>query len=149
MHTYIYTHTCELLKTSLKLVHLKSHACPSLDGRLGPAHARSPGGIRCGLAGLSIQVGIGLEEEAVRNRTEPAELNRIEPSNSGTGRNWTRKRTEPNRTEPLRVRKTQAEPHQTGKSNFPNRTEPMNFRKVRNRNESNRTGSFLLQHTMC
>ena len=59
------------------------------------------------------------------------------------GRNRTRNRTEPNRTEPRRVRKAQAELRRTGKCNFPNRTEPQNCRKVRNRNESNRTDSFL------
>ena len=69
------------------------------------------------------------------NRTGRTEPNRI--TNSGTGRNRTRKRSEPNRTEPRHVRKTQAEPHRTGENIFPNRTEPMDFQQVRNRNESN------------
>ena len=34
-------------------------------------------------------------QEGIRNRTEPAEPNRTEPFNSGTGRNLTRKRSEP------------------------------------------------------
>ena len=66
----------------------------------------------------------GVNQEGMRNRTEPAKLNRTEPFNSGTGQNRTRKRTEPNRTEPRRVRKTQAELRRTGKLNCPNRTEP-------------------------
>ena len=68
-------------------------------------------------------------QEAIRNRTEPAEPNRTESFNSGTGRNRTRNRTEPNWTESRRVRKTQAEPRRTGKEMF--RTEP-------NRTEANR-----------
>ena len=85
---------------------------------------------------------VGIFQEGIRNRTEPAEPNQTEPFDSGTGRNRTRKRTEPNRTEPRRVRKTQAKPRRTGEINF--RTEPINFRKVQNRNKSNRTGSFLI-----
>ena len=90
-----------------------------------------------------------LLQEGIRNRTEPAEPNWTKPFNSGTGRNRTRKRTEPNRTESRRVRKVQAEPRWTGKMQFLNRTEPINFRKGRNRNESNRTGSFPLLRVPC
>ena len=81
----------------------------------------------------------------MRNRTEPAGPNRTEPFISGTGRNRTRNRIKPNRNEPRRVRKTQAEPCRTGKKYIsePNRTQPINDRKVWNRNESNRTVSFL------
>ena len=86
-----------------------------------------------------------IKQEGIRNRTEAAAPNRIEPCNSGTGRNRTRNQTEPNRTEPRRVRKTQAEPRRTGKNTFPNRTEPnrLIFKKVWNRNKSNRTVSFV------
>ena len=40
-------------------------------------------------------------QKGIRNRTGPAEPNRTEPINSGTGRNQTRNRTKPNRTEPV------------------------------------------------
>ena len=64
-------------------------------------------------------------QEGITNRTEPAEPNRTEPCNFGTGRNRTRNRTEPNRTEPRRLqKKTQAELCLTGKTNCPNRTKP-------------------------
>ena len=80
---------------------------------------------------------IYIYQEGIRNRTEPAEPNRTEPFNSGTGRNRTRNRTEANRTEPRRVRKTQAEPRRTGENTFPNRTEPN--RLVWSGTETNRT----------
>ena len=73
------------------------------------------------------------------NRTEPAEPNRTEPLNSGTGRNRTRKRTEPNRTEPWHVRKMQAEPHRNRKHIFPNWTEPNRLLLEKSRTETNRT----------
>ena len=90
------------------------------------------------------------DREANKNRkeqeTEPNRPNRTEPSNFGTGRNQTRDRTEPNQTETWRVQKAQAQPHRSRKKHVPNRTEPNRcffLKKVRNRNESNRTGSFL------
>ena len=58
-------------------------------------------------------------------------------SHFGTGRNRTRNRTEPDRatTRPKNEGRTA--------SNQTNRTKPIDIRKIRNRNESNRTGSFL------
>ena len=53
----------------------------------------------------------------------------IIPEPAGTGRG-----TEPNRTGPS---------HDAFKKRRPNRTDTMMFRNVRNRNESNQTGSFL------
>ena len=64
-----------------------------------------------------------LFQGGVRNRSEPAEPNRTEPSRlilepAGTGRG-----NKPNRPDRATRPKTQAEPHRTGKFNYPNRTE--------------------------
>ena len=74
------------------------------------------------------------------NRTEP---NRLIPEPTGTGCE-----TEPNRTEPDRATVCPKNASRTASNreqyiSEPNRTEPINFRKVWNRNESNRTVSFL------
>ena len=64
--------------------------------------------------------------EGVRDRTEPAEPNRSESINSGTGRNRTRNRTEPNRTGPDRattLTKNTGQPEQLIAE--PNQTEPI------------------------
>ena len=109
--------------------------------------------------------------EGIRNGTEPAEPNRTEitilkrndnnnntcyyyhliavpklcyhyyrsiSEPAGTGR-----RNEPKRTGPSRGASEECRPNLVEPGKWFLRTEPMNFRKVRNRNESNRTGSFL------
>ena len=68
------------------------------------------------------------------------------------GRKKKPNRTEPNRTGPSHDASEKRRPHRFEPGNIhfrtePDRAEPMNFRKVRNRNESNRTGSFLVMVT--
>ena len=85
-----------------------------------------------------------LMQEGVRNRTEPAEPNRT------VIQFWKRPEpdAEPNRTE---MDRATTRPKSAGRTasnreiafSEPKRTKPMNSRQVRNRNESNRTGSFL------
>ena len=82
-------------------------------------------------------------QEGIRNRTEPAEPNRTEPFNSGTGCNRTRKRTGPSHYASKKSRPNSIEPGNVIVRTEPNRTEPMNCRKVRSQNKSNRIGSFL------
>ena len=67
-------------------------------------------------------------QEGIRTRSEPAEPNRTEPDRATTC--------------PKNADRTAS--NQENYNSEPNRNESINFRKVRNRNESNRTGSFLL-----
>ena len=75
------------------------------------------------------------------NRTGRTEPNRLIPEPAGTGRG-----TEPNRTGPSHDASEKRRPNRVEPGNIFVRTEPNRtdeFRKVRNRNESNGTGSFL------
>ena len=72
-------------------------------------------------------------------RTEP---NRVIPEPAGTGRG-----TEPNRSDRATACPKSASRTASNRDKYisePNRTEPIHFRKVWNRNESNRSVSFLI-----
>ena len=133
-YTYIYIYTYRYIYIYIYICTHTYIYTPSRPLVVFPDRGRVPV--------LSIQEGIRNE----RNK-KPNPTGRTEPFNPGTGlnRNPTRNRAEPNRTRPSHATSEKRRPNRverTGKIKSPNRSEPMNFRKVRNRNESNRTGSF-------
>ena len=84
------------------------------------------------------------EEETEPNRPNRTEPNRLISEPAGTGRGNEPKRTGPRHYASEKRRPNCVEPRKIfSEPNRTNRTDPMNCRKVRNRKESNRTGSFL------
>ena len=77
-------------------------------------------------------------QEEVRKQTEPAAPNRTERCNFGTVRG-----SEPNRIGPSHDASEKRRPNRVEPKQSFFGTEPIIFEQVRNRNESNRTGSFL------
>ena len=78
-------------------------------------------------------------------RTDPNRPNRLIPEPAGTGRGNEPNRTWPSHDASEKRRQNRVESEKMFLRTEPNRTESINCRQVRNRNESNRTGSFLCQ----
>ena len=76
-------------------------------------------------------------------RIEPNESNRLILEPAGTGRGNEPNRSGPSQDAPEKRRPNRIEPGKLVFRTEPNRTEPVIVRTIRNRNESNQTGSFL------
>ena len=111
-------------------------------GRCRPGGRGRGGGQE--LHGLAPHVRHGMNQEGVRDRTEPAEPNRTKQFRNRPEPDAQTNRTEPDRatTHPKSAGRTAS--NRERHFSEPNRTKLTNFRKVRNRNESNRIGSFLI-----